>query len=510
MPILTTTSAAIDTYPTIQLFGGTATIADSVVATTRAKGTTIMSYDVLVIGAGPAGENAADVARQAGKTVAVVERELVGGECSYWACMPSKALLRPGEALRMVQRVPGAREAVTGELDIAAVLRRRDAFTSGFDDAGQVDWLASVDVDLIRGHATITAPRTIEVTDSVGLATTHVANDAVVIATGTSAAVPPIDGLRNIRIWDNREATTTSDVPRRLIVLGGGVVGSEMAQAWKDLGATEVTIIEMLPRLLAREEPFVGDELKEAFEERGINVLVDSKAVKVDRARDDAPVTVWLEDGTEIEGDEILVAVGRRPNTANLGLESVGISPGSYLTVDKYMRVTDVDGGWLYAVGDVNGRALLTHTGKYQARIAGAHIAGIDSHAWADQAATPRVVFTDPTVAAVGHTETTAVEAGINVRTVQYGTGWSAGAATLGQGIGGTSQLVIDADREVIVGATFVGPGVGEMLHAATIAIVGEVTLDTLWHAIPAFPTVSEIWLRFLEAYRDEHSKVFV
>ncbi len=468
------------------------------------------NYDVLIVGAGPAGENAADVARKLGKTVAVIERELVGGECSYWACMPSKALLRPGEALRMVQRVPGAREAVTGSLDVAAALRRRDAFTSGFDDSGQVEWLDSVDVDLIRGHGRLTGERRVEVETSDGDRVLYEATDAVIIATGTGAAVPPIEGLADIRIWDNRQATTSTEVPRRLLILGGGVVGVEMAQAWRDLGSEEVTIVEMMPHLLPREEPFAGTELAEAFEEMGIVVLVDSKMVKVSRAGDQAPVFGYLEDGTTIEADEILVAVGRRPHTRDIGLDTVGLKPGAYIDVDQHMRATAVTEGWLYAIGDVNGRALLTHTGKYQARIAGAHIAGHNSFAWSDESAIPRVIFTDPHIAAVGYTESQAIEKGLTTHTVEYGTGWLAGSATLGQGITGTSQLVIDGDRQVIVGATFVGPGVGELLHAATIAIVGEVPLSTLWHATPAFPTISEIWLRFLEAYRDKYDVLFL
>ncbi len=283
-----------------------------------------------------------------------------------------------------------------------------------------------------------------------------------------------------------------------------------MAQAWNDLGAEEVTIVEMMPHLLPREEAFAGDELKEALEEQGINVHLGAKLIRAARATPDSPVIGSLEDGTDIEeADEILVAVGRRPHTGDIGLDAVGLTPGGFIEVDKYMRVVGVDGGWLYAIGDVNGRALLTHTGKYQARIAGAHIAGHDSFAWSDEAAIPRVVFTDPQIAAVGLTEREANERGINVQTVQYGTGWLAGSATLGQGISGTSQLVIDGDRQVIVGCTFVGPGVGELLHAATIAIVGEVPLATLWHAIPAFPTVSEIWLRFLETYRDTYDVMF-
>ncbi len=471
--------------------------------------TTNTDYDVLVIGAGPAGENVADVATQGGLKVAIVERQLVGGECSYWGCMPSKALLRPGEAMRMMKRVPGARAALTGDLDVEKALKRRNSLAANWDDSGQVNWLDSANVDLIRGHGRLAGERTVEVTTDDGTVTRFAAAKAVVVAVGTGALIPPIEGLRETRTWDNRDITEAKEVPRRLLVLGGGVIGVEMAQAWNDLGSEEVTIVEMAPRLLPREEPFVGAELKEALESYGITVHVESKMVKVERDASDAPVRGHLENGIIVEADEILVAIGRRPLTADLGLETVGLEPGKFIQVDEHLLATGIDGRWLYVVGDVNGRALLTHAGKYQARIAGNHIAGHDTKAWGDVAAVPRVIFTDPAIAAVGLTEAEAADRGLNVHTVQYDVGWTAGAAALGQGIKGTSQLVIDGDRQTIVGATFVGPGVGELLHAATIAIVGEVDLNTLWHAIPSFPTISEIWLRFSEAYRDKYSVHF-
>lgn len=460
------------------------------------------TFDVIVIGAGPAGENAGDRAARAGLSVAIVERELVGGECSYWACMPSKALLRPGEALAAARRVPGAREALSGALDVGAALRFRDGLSAGLDDQGQVDWVTSTGMELVRGHARLAGEKVVEVTAADGTVRRLTADRAVVVAVGTAAAVPPIDGLRDIRTWTNREVTQAEEIPRRLLVLGGGVVGVEMAQAMAFLGCEEVTIVEMADRLIAREEPFAGEELRSGLAAMGITVRTGVKVVAAARPDDDGPVTVTLEGGAQLEADELLVAVGRRPLTDDLGLDTVGLDPGGYVEVDDLLRATGVDGGWLYAVGDANGRALLTHQGKYQARIAGDHIAGKDvgEGAWADHRAVPRVIFTDPQVAAVGLTEAQAREAGHDVRTVSYGTGDTAGAGATGEGIAGTSQLVIDAERRVILGATFVGPGVGEMIHAATIAVVGEVTLDQLWHAVPAFPTMSEMWLRFLEA----------
>jgi dihydrolipoamide dehydrogenase len=460
------------------------------------------SYDVLVIGGGPAGENAADRAARTGLKVGLVERDLLGGECSYWACMPSKALLRPGEVLATARRTPGVAPAVTGELDVDEALARRDALASHWDDAGQVKWAEGAGLDVVRGHGRLDGERRVTVTDAQGGVTSYHVGKAVVIATGTGSAQPPIAGLAAVEPWDNRHVTSAKEVPRRLLVLGGGVVGVEMAQAFATLGAEQVTIIEAMDRLLSREEPFAGEELARAFGRLGIDVHTGAEMIAVHR---DAAgeVTARLAGGATLHGDEILVAVGRRPLTDDVGLESVGLTPGDYLDVNDHMQVKGVEGGWLYAVGDVNARALLTHTGKYQARIAGDHIAGrtVNVRAFGDRVAVPRVVFTSPNVAAVGLTEAQARAQGITVRAVRYDIGHVAAAPTKGRGYRGTCQLVIDDDRRVIVGATFVGPETGEMLHAATVAIVGEVGLDRLWHAIPSFPTLSEVWLRLLEAY---------
>jgi pyruvate/2-oxoglutarate dehydrogenase complex dihydrolipoamide dehydrogenase (E3) component len=462
-------------------------------------------YDVLVIGAGAAGENAADVAARDGLRVAIIERELVGGLCSYWGCIPSKALLRPGDILAEAKRVPGAAQAI-GDLDVEAVFKRRDALSYRWDDQAQVDWVDSVGVDLIRGHARLAGPRVVEVDLPDGETVRYEATKAVVVATGTSASIPPIPGIEEVGVWDNRDITTASEVPSRLLVIGGGPIGVEMAQAWKWLGCEEVTVVELSDRLLPHEEPFAGEELAASLERMSIDVLVGAETTQLTRDDEGIHATIELPDGstTEVVADELLAATGRDPNTTDIGIETVGLEPGEFIEVDDHMVATGVEGDWLYAVGDVNGRALLTHTGKYQARIAGAHINGVDTKAWGDVKAIPRVVFTSPQVAAVGLTEAQAQEEGINVQTVRYDIGRVAAASLLGRGYKGTCQLVIDAERRTIVRATFVGPHAGELLHAATIAIAGEVTLDTLWHAIPSFPTLSEIWLRLLETYRDE------
>jgi dihydrolipoamide dehydrogenase len=456
-------------------------------------------FDVIVIGAGPPGENAAGRAIEHGLTVAIIEERLVGGECSFWGCVPSKTLIRPGDVLAAARRVPGAAEAITGEIDVGAALAQRDYMTSSWDDHTQTPWLDEMGIELVRGHGRLAGVRGVEV-DTDGGSRRLTARRAVVLANGTTPFMPPIEGLADASAWTNREATEVKAIPRRFLVLGGGPIGAELAQAFHRLGSEEVTVVEGSPRLLGREEPFAGERVRAAFEAEGITVVTGVSATAVHR-QGDGPVTLALEDGRTFEGDEILVAVGRRGNTNDIGLETVGLEPGARLSVDARLRVRGADGDWLYAVGDISGLALLTHMGKYQGRLAGDVIAGKDVVDIADLHAIPRVTFTDPQVAAVGPTEREARDAGVDVRAVQYDMGGVAGAYTRGNGISGTCQVLIDERRRVVVGATFTGPDVQELLHAATIAIVGEVPLDRLWHAVPAFPTVSEVWLRWLEAY---------
>ncbi|MGA7148843.1 MAG: NAD(P)/FAD-dependent oxidoreductase [Microbacterium sp.] len=467
---------------------------------------TTREYDLVVIGAGPVGENVADRARQGGLSVVVVESELVGGECSYWACMPSKTLLRSGAALRAARDVDGARQAVTGTVDVAAALRRRDAIVHEWDDTSQVDWLLGAGIDLVRGHGRLTGEREVTVTGLDGESSVLAARHAVVVSTGTAALLPDIEGLKDAAPWTSRDATGVREVPPSLAILGGGVVGAEMATLFVSLGCT-VTLIAR-SGLLGSMEPFAGEMVSEALRDAGADVRT---GVEVEAALREpgGDVVLTLSDGSQVRAAEVLVATGRLPRTADLGLESVGLAAGSWLDVDDTLRVRGFD--WLYAVGDVNHRALLTHQGKYQARAAGDVIAArarggdVDDAPWgrhvatADRFAVTQVTFTDPEVASVGHTEASAKEAGLGIRVVDYDLSWLSGASTHADHYRGRARAIVDERRSVLVGATFVGPDIAELLHAATIAIVGEVPIDRLWHAVPAFPTVSEVWLRWLE-----------
>ncbi|HTR75029.1 MAG TPA: NAD(P)/FAD-dependent oxidoreductase [Solirubrobacterales bacterium] len=452
------------------------------------------AYDAIVLGAGPTGEVAAGRLAEAGWKVAIVERDLVGGECSYYACMPSKALLRPADVLAEAKRIPGVPVADDAALDPAAVLARRDVVIHGQDDSGQLPWLEERDIDLFRGAGRLVGAGRVAVGDEELTATR-----AVIVATGSGAAMPPIPGLDSVPTWNNRDATTAERVPASMVVLGGGPVGSELSQAWASLG-TKVTLVEGGPHLLGRDEPFAGEEVAAALRGRfGVDVRVGDLVESV-RAGG-AGVIAELQDGGAVEGEEILVAIGREPHTHDLGLETIGARPDEhgFLAVDDRMRVGGSDA--LYAIGDVNGRALFTHIGKYQAWIVAENLLGRPTEAVAEALGSPRVTFTDPQVAAVGKTLAEAEEAGIDARAVEVPTDGSPGASFQGKGTGGTSRLVVDQAKGTIVGATFTGFETADFLQAATVAIVAEVPLARLRHAIAPYPTRSEIWLKLIEKW---------
>ena len=464
-------------------------------------------YDLIVVGAGAVGENIADRAVQGGLSAVIVESELVGGDCSYWACMPSKALLRSGMALRAAQKLGGAKQAVIGTLDVSAVFARRNSFTHDWDDQNQVEWVKGAGIDLVRGHARFTAPKEVTVTADDGTVTILTANHAVAVSVGSDALLPDVPGLADASPWTSRDATSAQEAPKRLAIIGGGVVATEMATAYAGFG-TKVTLIAR-SGLLSGAEPFAGEMVADALRELGATVALGVSPVSV--TRDDDGVTLQLSDDSTVTADELLVATGRVPRTSDLGLETIGLTPGDWLHTDDTLLVDDFD--WLYACGDVNHRALLTHQGKYQARAAGDVIAAralgksVDDAPWgthvatADHAAVPQVTFTDPEVASVGLTAEAAKKASYDIRVVDYNIGWVAGASLQADHYTGQARMVVDEERQVILGVTLVGQDVAEMIHAATVAVVGEVPLARLWHAVPSYPTMSELWLRLLEAY---------
>jgi pyruvate/2-oxoglutarate dehydrogenase complex dihydrolipoamide dehydrogenase (E3) component len=465
-----------------------------------------LEFDVVVIGAGPVGENVADYAVRGGLTAALVEAERVGGECSFWACMPSKALLRTGHAVAAARRLPG----VHAEFDPAAVLKRRDEIVGHWRDDGQVRWAEGVGIAVLRGVGRVSGVRTVTVTGSDGQHRSLTARHAVAVCTGSVPVSPPIPGLDQIRPWYSRDATSAHSVPGRLGVLGGGVVGVEMAQAWARLGS-RVTLLAREDRLLPAQEPIVSDLVVAGLRADGVDVRLDTGLDEVKQLDSGIQLSVG---GETVEVDELLLATGRRPNTADLGLGGLGLDEKGPLRVDDSGRAVGADGlDWLYGAGDVTGRAPLTHQGKYEARIAAAAIVArargeaATPEPWSEYAATAdhhavtQVVFTDPEVAAVGRTAERAEADGLNVRVVDLDIS-VAGSYLHAENYTGKLRAVVDTDRQVLVGVTFVGPDVAELLHAATVAVVGEVPMSRLWHAVPAYPTISEVWLRLLEAYR--------
>jgi pyruvate/2-oxoglutarate dehydrogenase complex dihydrolipoamide dehydrogenase (E3) component len=437
-------------------------------------------YDAIVLGAGPVGQVCAGELADGGMRVAIVERELVGGECSYWACIPSKTLLRPGEALEAAREVSGAAEAVTGSIDLGSALEYRNFMTSDWDDTGAVKWLDGKGIDLLRGEAKVAGAGQV----SVGAETYD--TERIVIATGSSPVIPPIDGLRDLEgIWTNREATEFKELPASLIVLGGGPVGVELSQAFRRFGS-EVTVCEGESRLLPREAEAVGEAVASAFEEEGIALRLGEHASAAERGSDGQYV-LRFEKGDDVSGERLLVATGRRARVHDIGLDAVGITPGKQgIEVDERLRAGD--GVW--AIGDATGIMPFTHVGKYQARIAARDMLG-DSSARADYRAVPRVVFCDPQVAAVGEQSAastgTAQLSGV-ARTSTYTREYAEKPGFL--------SLVSDGSK--LVGAYAVGPEAGEWLQQATLAVRAEVPLAVLRDTIQPFPTFSEAFVNAL------------
>jgi len=440
-------------------------------------------FDAIVIGAGPAGEVAISRLLDQGLRVALVERELVGGECAYWACIPSKTLLRPPEVRAEARRAPGLEEPAARWREI---VEYRDYMVRDLDDSNAASGYEKRGVSVVRGAARITRPGSVDV-DGRSLE-----SQRIVVATGSEPMIPPIEGIEQAGFWTNREATTLREVPRDVVVLGGGPVATELGQMLRRYGA-EVTIVQGAERLIDREDPRVGELIFEALRADGIVIRLGVKATAVSAEGDRR--TVELDTGESLAAERLIVATGRRPRAGELGLEAVGIELGERGEIPVDERCRAADGVW--AIGDVTGVSLFTHAGKYQARIACADIAGDSPRA--DYTAIPRVVFSDPEIAAVGLTAAQASERGIDVRTASADLVSIARTETYGKGLGGELGVVADGERRTLVGAWAVGPLASEWIHHAVLAVKAAIPIDVLRDTVAQFPTFTEAYLPALE-----------
>lgn len=442
------------------------------------------NFDAIVIGAGPAGEVAASRLLKQGLRTALVERELVGGECGYWACIPSKTLLRAPEAQAEARRTAGLDEP---GIHWQEIVNYRDYMIRDLDDSGAVASYEKSGVTVVKGEARFKAPGTITVDDR------QLSAERIVIATGSAAVIPPIEGLEEAGYWTNREATTLTEVPKDAVVLGGGPVGIELGQMLRRYGA-EVTIVQGAERLIDREDPRVSELISEALQADGVELRLGRHATAV--TLDGERRTVELDSGESVQAERVIVATGRRPRAQGLGLEALGVELGDRgeIPVDGRCRVGD----GIWAIGDVTGVSLFTHVGKYQARIACADIAG--QPARADYRAVPRVVFSDPELAAVGLTAEQAAERGIQVRQASADLNSVARTETYGEGISGEVGVLADVERRILVGAWAVGPLASEWIHQAVLAVKAEISIGVLSDTIAQFPTFTEAYLPALES----------